>query len=207
MSNGHHPSTAGPTGRASKRLRVAADSRATAARFGQPSDGIRLVALGVFLIALATLAIANTALGSKADAYSSGMASTFGGLLLAIIVIRMSRSALYFDWIGVGLLHGGLGLLSSKDPSLLAATTFAFFTILLAASALLRIWIGATHEASSGTASLAAGGLCGLFCTVWAIAGRVMGVVTDAGTILSVDLLVLGMSVVGFGFYVLRRRQ
>jgi uncharacterized membrane protein HdeD (DUF308 family) len=161
----------------------------------------------VFLIALATLAIANTALGSKADAYSSGMASTFGGLLLAIIVIRMSRSALYFDWIGVGLLHGGLGLLSSKDPSLLAATTFAFFTILLAASALLRIWIGATHEASSGTASLAAGGLCGLFCTVWAIAGRVMGVVTDAGTILSVDLLVLGMSVVGFGFYVLRRRQ
>jgi uncharacterized membrane protein HdeD (DUF308 family) len=75
------------------------------------------------------------------------MAATFGGLILAIIMIRISRPKLYVDWILIGIAYLGLGLMLMRDPLLSSRTLFAFFCVLLAASALLTLWIGATLAA------------------------------------------------------------
>jgi len=57
------------------------------------------------LIDMAIVAFANAGFGKLIFDFRPGMASLFGGLLLAIIVIRLGRPKLYFDWIVVGALH------------------------------------------------------------------------------------------------------
>jgi uncharacterized membrane protein HdeD (DUF308 family) len=128
------------------------------------------------------------------------MAATFGGLILAIIMIRISRPKLYVDWILIGIAYLRLGLMLMRDPLLSSRTLFAFFYVLLAASALLTLWIGATLAAGvNGASWLVAAGLTNLFCSAMAVFSHFLTFIPLPDTILAVDLLLLGIAIAGVG--------
>lgn len=218
MSDDRRTSLGHSPGRAIPRLRVPdlprvfqalafRRRRKTAGRFQGPYDWRRMFALGVILIDLAVLALANSVLGRIIAGYCPGMASIFGGLLLAIIIIRLGRPALYFDWIANGLLHIGLGLLLTKDPFLLSWSSFLLFSILLAGSALLMTWIGMTLDIPGGRAWLMAGGLASLICVAWLVVERLTVTFVEPDVVLGVVLLLLGLSIAGLGLSLKRRAE
>lgn len=178
---------------------VEARRRRMAERFHGPSDWLRLVVLGSLLITLALPALVGSIPNLKVEGYSPGMASMFGGLLLAIIIVRIGRPAIYFDWIAVGLLYVGIGVLLSANPWLSPVRAFVLFCLLFTASALLRTWIGVTLDAR-GSDWLTANGLTALFCVAWAIGCRVMAASRPSpDVIVAVDLMLTGLSIAGFG--------
>lgn len=168
-------------------------------RFNQPNGGLRLIMLGVLLIDLAVIALSVDFFNLRLPDYWPGMASIFGGLLISIIIIRISRPKLFWDWIALGTLHTTLGFLLTKSPSLWSSQSFVVFCALLLATAILRLWIGATLVQWNGRSYLLASGLTGLFCTGWAVATRLTSSPTSPDFILAVDLLITGLSIAGLG--------
>jgi uncharacterized membrane protein HdeD (DUF308 family) len=179
-------------------LGTAARRNRVAGRFTGPVDWLRLVVLGVVLVNLAALALAHAIFNGNTP-NGSGLSAIFSGLMLWIAVIRIGRPAIYLDWIVSALLYIGLGFVLAGHAALVSTHVFGLFCLLFIASALLRTWIGATLEAGGGTAWLMAGGLTGLFCVVWMIVMRLGAIDVNPDLILSVDLMVHGVSIAGFG--------
>ena len=169
-----------------------------AGRFTGPVDWLRLVVLGVVLVNLAALALADTIFNGKI-ANGSGLSAIFGGSMLCIAIVRIGRPAIYLDWVVSALLYIGLGIVLAGHSALLSTPVFGLFCLLFIASALLRTWIGATLDAGGGTSWLIAGGLTGLFCVAWMIFMRLGAIDVDPDFVLSVDLMVHGVSIAGFG--------
>lgn len=166
-------------------------------RFRGPYDWRRLFALGILLVDLAVLALANTILGTDLIDYRPGMAAIFGGLLLSIIMIRLGRPELYFDWIATGLLHVALGLTLISDPLLTTDGSFTLFSVLLLVTNLLTIWIGATLAIIAGRPWLIASGLTSLLCLAWMVFGPETTRLVEPDFVSAVELLLLGFSILG----------
>lgn len=176
-------------------------------RFKGPYDWRRLFGLGVVLADLAIVSLANSAFDKVVSGYWPGMASIFGGLLLAIIMMRLGRPVLYLDWVLNGAFHIGLGLLLTKDPFLLSSWSFPLFATLLASSALLMTWIGMTLDIPGGRDWLMAGGLASFGCVVWSVIERSTVTIVEPDVVLGVVLLLLGLSIAGLGLSLRRRAE
>jgi hypothetical protein len=61
--------------------------------------------------------------------------------MLCVIILRISRPAIYLDWIVSGLLYIGLGGALASQAMSSSASALTLFCVLLLATALLRIWI------------------------------------------------------------------
>ncbi|MGP4689386.1 hypothetical protein ACSV5K_23795 [Agrobacterium pusense] len=170
-----------------------------AGRFRGPYDWRRLFALGVILVDLAILAIVFSDGRGKIIDYWPGMSSIFGGLLLAIIIIRLGQPQLYLDWIANGLLHVGLGLVIAKDPMLAATSSFIIFCGLLITTAALTTWIGMTLNLAGGRSWMMAGGLTSLLNVVVPIVSRSTVLIVKPDIVLAVNLFLLGVSIAGYG--------
>ncbi|EJN06751.1 hypothetical protein [Phyllobacterium sp. YR531] len=176
-------------------------------RFNGPYDWTRLVALGVVLISLASLALTNSILGRNFVGYWPGMSSIFGGLLLSIVLTRMGRPVLYLDWIANGVVRVGLGFLLSNDSLFASTLSLVLFCSLFTTSAVLTIWIGLTLNIVNGRAWLVAQGLVGLFCVAWTIFDHFTLANIRPDVILAVDLLLHGLAIAGVGLSLRRYAQ
>ncbi|NSY98910.1 hypothetical protein [Agrobacterium tumefaciens] len=168
-------------------------------RFRQPSDWLRMVALGVVLVDFAILSLANRFLDRNFEGYLPGLGSILGGLLFAIIILRLARPALYPDWIAIGVLQAAMGCVVSIDSELQSAGAFLLICCLLLALSLLRLWVGETVRPRRGAASLLAGGLTTLFLMMWLIVDHCLGIGAGPDILLAADLLVAGFTMISFG--------
>lgn len=183
---------------------AAAGRKRSARRFPNPSDPRRIVVLGAMLITSAALGLAHLVFGNWIPDYIPGIAAIFGGALLSIGIFRIARPAFYLDWIMVGLIYTGLGVLLSGQPGLVPTESFVLFCTVFLVSALLRLWLGTTCANDNGRVWLTAGAGTGLFCVVWLVATRVAAMRIDPDIVLCVDLSMYGVSIARFG-YSLRR--
>jgi len=175
----------------------------TSGRFDTPGNWRRLCALGAMLLGLAGLPVASFLVGGPTGDYLGGVASIIGGLLQVLLILRIGSPDVYGDWVSLGLLDTSLGVVLTFDPGLALSTSPALFTLLLAASSLVRIWIGLTLATGSAFTWLGTSGLMGLFLLLWlwgathAFSGFDRLVAVDL--VLRVDLLLRGAAIVGFG--------
>lgn len=175
----------------------------TRGRFGAPGCWRRLCALGAMVSGLAGVPIASFLVGGMTGDYMGGLASIVGGLLQFLLILRIGSPDIYGDWISLGILDTCLGVVLTLDPGLAFWMSPALFTLLLAASSLLRIWIGLTLATGSAFTWLGTSGLMGLFLLLWlwgathAFSGFDRLVAVDL--VLRVDLLLRGAAIVGFG--------
>lgn len=172
-------------------------------RFSGPHDWGRLIALGVLLVDLAALGFRAPSLWTRTG-YWPGLAATFGGLLIAIIVLKLSRPGIYWDWLGFGVLQIVLGI-ASKD--LAEAADAAMFYATMFASAFLMIWIAMTISSGKGRAWLGAGGLA---CLAVASLGSLDYAIRNAigvDTVLLTTLVLTGLSIIGLGISIRSDRE
>lgn len=168
-------------------------------RFKKPSDWLRVVALGVILVDFALLCFANRFLGRNFEGYLPGIGPMLGGLLFAIIIMRLARPASYPDWIVIGALQAVMGSMVCVDEGLQSPVGFLLFCCLFFGLSLLRLWVGETIRPRRGAASLLAGGLTSLFFVAWLVTDRGLGLGAGPDIILAADLLVAGFTMVSFG--------
>lgn len=168
-------------------------------RFQKPSDWMRIVALGMILLDFALLSLANRFLERNVEGYLPGLESILGGLVFAIIILRLARPAFYPDWIAIGLLQTVMGCVVSIDPELHSAGAFSVVCSLLLALSGLRLWTGEMVRPRRGAASLLAGGGTTPFLILWLIADRHFGLGTGPDMVLAADLLVAGFTIILFG--------
>lgn len=174
-------------------------------RFEGDYDAGRLVILGIVVIDLAAIAIANDVFGKLIINYWPGMASLFAGLLFAIIIIRLGRPALYIDWVANGVLHVCLGIVLTNDAYLLSTWFAISFYTLLIACGLTTTWIGVTLPFGNGRPSFVAGGLASLVVAASAIFDRLVTQAIAPDTILASLLLLLGLSTSYLGLSLRRK--
>lgn len=169
----------------------------TAGRFGKPSDGTRLVVLGIGLTVFAALELFNV-ITKGLIGTTSGAAAIFGGILLDTIIIRISSTKLYIDWLLTGVVYIWLGMLVTGNTTLSLEMTFVLFCLLLFTSALLKIWTGII-DGRHGMTWLVADGVMSVIFVLSAIAMRLLPVAAGVNFILVCDLMIYGVSIVGFG--------
>lgn len=168
-------------------------------RFSGPHAWGRLVLLGVLLIDLSLLGMGAPSLMLELAGYWPGLAATFGGLLIAIIMIKLSRPGIYWDWTALGALQIGLGMVLKASPYLIRPLEATFFYGLLIIAASLLLWIAATTKERTGRAWLGAGGLASLTISAFgSIDYLAIGLLRPEVVALTTAVLI-GMSVFGLG--------
>lgn len=177
-------------------------------RFRGRYDGWRLFALGVILVNIAIIAFANAFFYTLAFQYRPGTASLFGGIMLAILIIRLGRPKVFLDWTLIGTLHVWLGLIVTNDPMLISSWSLALFWMLLTVSSALKVWIGKTlvHRSEGSAWPLACGFASLLSAVVWGIINWVT-LTIEPDVMLATDLLLLGLSICGLGLYLRREMK
>lgn len=166
-------------------------------RFRGPYQWRRILCLGIILIDFAIIAIASTIYRLSMIVYEPGVAPLMGGVTLSIIIMRIARPAFSLDWICLGALLAGLGLVLAMDPNLSSLPAFVAFSLLLTILSLLMIWIGATTSPVDGRIWVVAAGITGLLCTVVSIIDHVTTPVLYPDIVASVILLLIGMALFG----------
>ncbi|MDH7809519.1 MULTISPECIES: hypothetical protein [unclassified Rhizobium] len=167
-------------------------------RFTGPGDWRRVIALGVVLIDFAILGFLSSLVGKLAG-YLPGTSSMFGGLLTCIIMLRLSRPAIFLDWTLLGVFQICLGIqvqLGLSDSGVFGAVTF--YSGLIACAALL-IAIGFNTHVFAGRAWLLAGGICSLIMSIASIAEKLFVGHMGSDNTLLIMLTILGLSIVGMG--------
>src|SRR3546814_1227624 len=91
---------------------------------------------------LAVLGFLSSSAGRLMPGYWPGMSAIFGGLLISIIILRIARPRIYWDWAALGILEVGLGVLLKLDPLLASALDSLLFYGLLAMAAVQLCVIG-----------------------------------------------------------------
>lgn len=144
--------------------------------------------------------------------YFPGMASLFAGFLQALLVLKIASPEVYPDWVVLGLFDILLGALLLIDPSLAEGWSLAAFCLCLAASALVRIWIGVTFRAANAITFIGTSGLVGLFLLAWFLVAVLssrdvsLDLPVAADLVLRADLALRGAAIMGFGVS-LRNRE
>ncbi|MGY6251769.1 hypothetical protein ACXIUS_30355 [Bosea thiooxidans] len=122
--------------------------------------------------------------------------------MLALGIIRIGRQNIYGDWLFLALIFIVLGNIVALNHGALNSAWFVAFWGGQFLSAILRLWIAALTEVKEENPGwLTATGLIGAFCVTWISAGFLAGQEFDLDFVLSVDLLVFGIAVIGFGIY------
>jgi hypothetical protein len=168
-------------------------------RFSGVHDWRRLILLGGLLIDMSLVGIAAPSLMLTLAGYWPGLAGTFGGLVIGIIMIKLSRPGIYWDWTMLGAIQVGLGIVLKTSPYLARSQDTTVFFGLLLIVALLLLWIGATTRQSTGRAWIGAGGLAVLLITVFGLIDHIAIGLLRPEVVVLTTMTLIGVSVFGFG--------
>lgn len=171
--------------------------RALRNRLTGPSQWRRLLCLGIILTDFAIIGLAASMFEISLIAYEPGTAPVMGGAALAIIIFRIARPAVPFDWLVIGAVFMGVGILLVVDPFMSSHIMFTIFSILLTFLSLALIWIGATTSPEEARVWVTAGGGAALLCTIASVVAHIANSNPQPDTVASVVLLLTGMSFLG----------
>ncbi|WP_147181636.1 MULTISPECIES: hypothetical protein [Alphaproteobacteria] len=201
--NGHPPRRASPP-RASglhwlRGLQSQHNSDRDNKRFSGGHDWRRLIALGVIVVDLTVLGFLSSSLGRVTWGYWPGMAAMFSGLLISIIIFRIGRPKIYWDWAVLGALEIGIGITLKTDPLLLSPLGSLLFYGLLAMSAVQLYVIGASTKPAKAWTWLGAGGIANMVVTTLGCLDHFTSKTISAETAVLTTLMIIGLSLIGLG--------
>lgn len=174
-------------------------------RFVGHGDWRRIMALGIVLVDFSILGFYSSTSGKLPD-YLPGMSSMFGGLLVCIIMLRLSRPAIYLDWVALGLIQICLGFqVQLKLTSVFSG--FVVFQLGLVVSASLLIVIGFRTPFFEGRSSLLAGGICSLIVSATSVVESLVSGQLSPDNILLITLTIMGLSLVGMSSSIRRENH
>lgn len=169
-------------------------------RFSRDSDGRRLWHLGIILVMLGALPLIGPLSGGTIAFVPTNEAALFGGIAVILFILKTAKPRLCLDWFASGVLYLAVGFVLQSDSQLDDIRSLIFFCVFLCTSGLVRIWVGLTTSPRPATGGIAASGGVGLLSIFWILTACLLGMPTSPQLILSVDILLFGVSIAGLGF-------
>lgn len=168
-------------------------------RFGRDSDWLRLLFLGAILIALSTVALADGLAVEHSPGHFGGSSAIFGGIGVALFVIRIARGAPYWDWLLSAILYFLAGVVFSLDENLSSVSSLLCVFSLMFACGAIRIWIGLTASPYEGASWIFCSGWVGVCSGIWIALLWLLAAQTTIALIFAFDTLFQGIAIAGFG--------
>ncbi|WP_440640888.1 hypothetical protein ACSHT2_06670 [Bradyrhizobium sp. PUT101] len=168
-------------------------------RFGNDRDWLRVVFLGVILITLSTVAIADALADEHPPGHFGGSSAIFGGIAVVLFVVKIARGALYWDWLLSAVLYFLAGLALSWDENLTSASSLFCVCSLMISCGAIRIWIGLTAFPEEGASWILCSGLVDVCTGLWIALLWLLSTQTTVALIFAFDTLFQGMAIAGYG--------
>ncbi len=181
---------------------LAAYRRSRAPRFRQRRDGLRLSILASCLLAYSVLAFTEALAPGGVPGVVGGTPTIFGGVTIAIIIIKIARPEVYADWILSAAIYVGVGLSLFVGQARNEVLAQISFSVLLIAAGAVRIWIGLTVDRESAAVWLCSSGGIAMASGLVAFADWLFAMQFSLPAMLAVDLASLGISIARFGILV-----
>jgi uncharacterized membrane protein HdeD (DUF308 family) len=168
-------------------------------RFRHETDGPRLMGLGIVLLVLSAVTLADLLPDMRIPGHFGGGSAMFGGIALALHIINIGRPEIYFDWILNALLYVGAGFTLYVDENVTTASSLVLLCTFLFASGAVRIWIGLTAEPQAEAAWILSSGCIAVLAGVWIGATWIVGASTGPALIVAIDSTFQALSIIAFG--------
>lgn len=169
-------------------------------RFRRESDWFRLVLLGLILIVLA-LPCLMAVLGLRPlPTYTASHMALASGAALAILISKIARPDIYWDWLASALCLITVGHILEIDDDLSNTATLAAFVAILLVSSASRAWVAwSSNRPGAGAPLLAAASGSAMIATAIVLIPALRAP-TALSLLIALDVLVQGLAILSFGF-------
>ena len=178
---------------------LARQRRISALRFTGENDWLRLALLGMLLITLSAVALAEALATMPLPGHFGGSSALFGGVTIALFIVKLGKGAVYFDWIVFAIACVGVGLVLYADERISEFASLLLISICLGVSSGARLWIGSTASPQPAANWIFASGYVGALGGLWIIGAWLMRMSAPPPIIIALDCLFQGVSITGFG--------
>lgn len=164
-----------------------------------------LVALGVVLLILGAIALANLLAATFVSILFVGAMMVLGGLVQIVLAFRVRTWGRFLFWLLIGVLYAAAGILAFANPLLASAALTLVLAVSLIVAGALRISVGFGVRPEKGWGWIVAAGAVTLLAGIVIAAGWPVNSLWVLGLFLAVDLVFQGCSYVAFGLAVRAR--
>lgn len=161
-----------------------------------------LVALGVVLLLLGFVALANLFVATVVSVLYIGVLMLIGGVGQIITAFRIRKSGSFWLWLVSGLLYAAAGVFAFYNPALAAQVLTVLLAVSMIAAGLGRIGIGVRKPRMRGWGWVVASGVLSILVGMIVFAGWLFASLFILGLVLAIDLTFLGMSTLLLGLAV-----
>ena len=158
------------------------------------------VTLGVILLILGCIALANLFTATVVSVFYIGMLMLFGGIVELVHAFQVKgwRNVVY--WTLSGLLYTIAGIFAFANPILASAVLTLLLAIALIIAGIFRIWVGFRTRPTTGWGWIVFGGVVTVLAGLIVAVGWPINSLWMLGLFLSVDLLMQGWTLLAFGW-------
>ncbi len=154
------------------------------------------LALGILLLILGFLALANLLVATVASVFYIGMMMLTGGIAYLVHAFQVKGWDHILFWAASGILYTIAGLLAFWNPALTAAIVTFFIAMALIVAGIFRLWIGLKMRPMRGSGWFIFGGvITGLAGLVIAF-GWPVNSLWILGLFLAIDLTIQGWALI-----------
>lgn len=169
-------------------------------RFRRESDWFRLVILGLILMVLA-LPCLMAVLGLRPlPIYAASHMALASGAALAILIAKIARPDIYWDWLAGALCLIVIGHLLEIDDDLSNTVTLAAFAGILLASSASRAWLARSSDPPGAGAPLLAAASGSAMIAAAIVLIPALRAPTALSFLIALDVLIQGLAILSFGF-------
>ncbi|CDN53044.1 HdeD protein [Neorhizobium galegae bv. officinalis bv. officinalis str. HAMBI 1141] len=160
------------------------------------------LALGILLLILGFLALANLLVATVASVFYIGMMMLTGGIAYLVHAFQVKGWDHILFWAASGILYTIAGLLAFWNPALTAAIVTFFIAMALIVAGIFRLWIGLKMRPMRGSGWFIFGGvITGLAGLVIAF-GWPVNSLWILGLFLAIDLTIQGWALIALALAV-----
>lgn len=158
-----------------------------------------LVALGVIMLFLGGIALANLFLATVASVYYVGALMLVGGVLHVAHAFQVRGWESVLFWALSGLLYLMAGLLTFANPLLASAILTLLIGVALIFAGLVRLWVGFRLKGAEGWGWIVLSGVVTTLAGIIIAIGWPVNSLWILGLFLAIDLVMQGWSLVALG--------
>jgi uncharacterized membrane protein HdeD (DUF308 family) len=170
-----------------------------ALRFTGAADWLRLTSLGTLIMTFSAIALADVLSPEPLPGHFGGSAALFAGTVTAMVVVKLEKGGINLEWISFAMCSIGIGTVLYVDEQISEFASLLLISLFLALSSLTRFFIGLTASPQTAADWIFVSGYITALGGFLIVAAWIMRLSASPPTIITLDCLFQGISIMGFG--------
>lgn len=158
------------------------------------------VGVGILLVIIGCLALANAFIATVASMYFFGFAIIVSGILEIIHAFQLRSGSNALFWGGCGIIYTIAGIAVIANPTMASSVLTLLLAIMFIFLGIVRIWQGIRIWHYDGSGWIIFSGILSLLLGILILSGWPINSLWIIGLFLGIDLLFQGWSYLLFGF-------